>query len=147
MHRNTFVDAPRLLRADLALRAHPRVRLAGQLTGTEGYLEAAAAGLVAALGLVAEIRGLPPVALPRESIIGALLGYATDPATERYQPMHVNFGLVPPLVPPQRGKRARYEAYAARAVASLRAWLASRPDLGVDDARRAASAAATGEAA
>lgn len=142
MHRNTFIDSPRLLRSDLALRAHPRVRVAGQLTGTEGYLEAAAGGLVAALGIAAETRGRSPVVLPRESVLGALLSYATDPDTQRYQPMHVNFGLVPPLEPPVRGRKMRYEAYAARAIATMRAWLASRPDLGTRDAGAAAARAA-----
>lgn len=147
MHRNTFVDAPRLLRGDLALRDHPRIRLAGQLTGTEGYLEAAASGIVAALGIATEAAGRPAVALPPQSVLGSLLAYATDPDTKPYQPMHVNFGLVAGLEPPVRGKRQRYEAYASRAVGTLAAWLASRPDLGVGRARAAASAAAGGDAA
>jgi methylenetetrahydrofolate--tRNA-(uracil-5-)-methyltransferase len=125
MHRNTFVDAPRLLTPDLALRAHPRVRVAGQLAGTEGYLEAAAGGLVAALGLLEASAGRGPVVLPRETSLGALLAYATDQGTSPYQPMHVNFGLMEPLVPPVRGKRERYAAYAERGDAALRAWTES----------------------
>ena len=136
MHRNTFVDAPRLLRPDLALIAEPRVRLAGQVVGTEGYLEAVASGLVAALGIVAERRGVPPLALPRTTAFGALLAYATDPDTCPYQPMHVNFGLLPTLDPPVKSKRERYAAYAARGQAELAATLASRPDL-FEDAVRA----------
>jgi methylenetetrahydrofolate--tRNA-(uracil-5-)-methyltransferase len=129
MHRNTFVDAPRLLGPSLALREHPRVRLAGQLTGTEGYLEAAASGLVAALDVVAARSGGEPVRLPATTAFGALLAYASDPDTGPYQPMHVNFGLFPPLDPPIRKKQERYAAYGARARADLAAMLASRPDL------------------
>ena len=131
MHRNTFMDAPRLLTSDLAVRACPRVRIAGQLSGTEGYLEAAASGLVAALGVVAESQ----VRLPAETALGALLDYATDPDTRPYQPMHVNIGLLPPLTPPVRGKRERYAAHSARAAAAMTAWIASRPDLDVDRVR------------
>jgi methylenetetrahydrofolate--tRNA-(uracil-5-)-methyltransferase len=133
MHRNTFVDAPRLLTPDLAVRACPRVRIAGQLCGTEGYLEAAASGLVGALGFVAG--DASPVRLPAETALGALLAYATDPETRPYQPMHVNIGLLPPLAPPVRGKRERYAAHARRAAASMSAWLGSRGDLGVEDVR------------
>ncbi|HEY5540153.1 MAG TPA: methylenetetrahydrofolate--tRNA-(uracil(54)-C(5))-methyltransferase (FADH(2)-oxidizing) TrmFO [Coriobacteriia bacterium] len=129
MHRNTFVDAPRVLDATLALRECPRARLAGQLTGTEGYAEAAMSGLVAALNTWAEIAGEAPVILPTTTAFGALIAYATDPETIDYQPMHVNFGLVPPLDSRVRGKRDRYAAYAERANADLAAWLAQRPDL------------------
>ena len=134
MHRNSFVDAPRILTSGLALRSDPRIRIAGQLAGTEGYLEAAAIGLLAAQDVLAALRATPPVVLPPETVLGALVAYATDPATEPYQPMHVNFGLVPPLDPPVRGKRDRYAAYAERAQEALRKYLASRPDLALPDA-------------
>ncbi len=133
MHRNTFVDAPRLLTPDLAVRSCPRVRIAGQLSGTEGYLEAAASGLVAALGLAAVED--TPVRLPDETALGALLSYATDPDTRPYQPMHVNVGLLPPLTPPVRGKRERYAAHSARAAAAMGAWVESRPDLDIERVR------------
>jgi methylenetetrahydrofolate--tRNA-(uracil-5-)-methyltransferase len=138
LHRNTFLDAPRLLTPDLALREHPAVRIAGQLSGTEGYLEAAASGLVAALGHVAAYTGGAQVVLPRETALGALLSYATDPATSPYQPMHVNFGLMPPLVPAVRGKRERYAAYSQRGSDALCAWLKRSVALGFDLARAAA---------
>ncbi len=125
MHRNTFIDAPRLLDATLALHGDPRVRFAGQITGTEGYLEAAAGGLLTALGLIAERTGSRQPVLPPTTALGALIAYATDSQTTRYQPMHVNWGLVPPLEPPVRGKRARYVAYASRAAADLGEYLAS----------------------
>jgi methylenetetrahydrofolate--tRNA-(uracil-5-)-methyltransferase len=99
------------------------VRIAGQLAGTEGYLEAAGGGLIAALGIVRARRSGLPVVLPRETALGSLLAYATDPTTSPYQPMHVNFGLLPPLIPPVRGKRERYAAYAERGDSALEVWL------------------------
>ncbi len=135
MHRNTFVDAPRLLTGDLALRTKRRVRVAGQLSGTEGYLEAAAGGLVSALGLAAASAGGGDLTLPRETALGALLAYATDPETLPYQPMHVNFGLMPPLEPLVRAKADRHAAYEQRAAAALRAFERAHPELGLPDAR------------
>lgn len=126
MHRNTFVDAPRILGPTLALRSTPNIYLAGQLAGTEGYTEAIATGLLAALNLTAAVRGDRPLVLPSTTSLGALITYATDPETKKYQPMHVNWGLVPPLTPPVRGKRARYSAYADRALRDLDSFLADR---------------------
>lgn len=137
MHRNTFIEAPVLLDRTLALRHAPKVRMAGQVTGTEGYLEAAASGLLAALNTVADLTGAPPVVLPPATALGALIAYATDPATTGYQPMHVNWGLVPPLVPSVRGKRNRYAAYAERAALDLAAWTSAHPLL--DEYREGAS--------
>ena len=138
MHRNTFIDAPRLLDDTLALRAHPRIRVAGQITGTEGYLEAAASGLVAALNTFADLEGLPPFRLPVETAMGSLIANATDPGTTDYQPMHVNFGLIPPLAGRVRGRRERHAAYSARAQRALAEALAARADLRFDAARKAA---------
>ena len=129
MHRNTFIDAPRLLSTTLALLDHPQIWMAGQLIGTEGYLEAAATGLLAGLNAFASLEQLEPVVLPTSCALGSLVAYATDPRTTNYQPMHVNFGLVPPLDPPVRGKRARYKAYSKRARHELDDYLAGRPDL------------------
>lgn len=115
MHRNTFVDAPRLLTETFALRQDSRIRIAGQLSGTEGYLEAIATGRLTALNTAAEVLGYPYLVMPRESALGALTAYATNPETKSYQPMHVNWGLVPPLETRVKGKRERYAAYAVRA--------------------------------
>jgi methylenetetrahydrofolate--tRNA-(uracil-5-)-methyltransferase len=138
MHRNTFVQAPALLDSTLALRGTPRVRMAGQVTGTEGYLEAAGSGLVAALNTIADIGGAPPFVMPSTTALGSLIAYATNPGTTGYQPMHVNWGLVPPIDPPVRGKRKRYAAYAERAATDLRSWATTHPLLaattGKDDA-------------
>ena len=129
MHRNTFLDSPHVLDRTFAVPG-TRVRLAGQITGTEGYTEAIASGLLAALNTYADLTGAEPVSLPATGALGSLVAYATDPATEGYQPMHVNFGLVPPLADGRRrGKRERYAAYAERAERDLEAYLATRPEL------------------
>jgi methylenetetrahydrofolate--tRNA-(uracil-5-)-methyltransferase len=123
MHRNTYVDAPRVLDWRLALRSHDSVRLVGQITGTEGYLEAVGTGLWVGLVVASELtHGEPPPPLPRETALGSLIAYATDPATTPYQPMHVNFGLLPPLQERIRDKRARKAAFAARGRDAMTAW-------------------------
>ena len=128
MHRNSFVDAPRVLDHTFAVPG-TTVRLAGQICGTEGYTEAIASGLLAALNSYADLRGLAQVDLPRTGALGSLVAYATNPATSPYQPMHVNFGIVPPLEGPRLKKRDRYARYSQRALADLDAYLATRHDL------------------
>ncbi len=131
MHRNTFVDAPRVLDSTFAIPG-TTVRLAGQITGTEGYVEAIASGVLAAANVAAELRGDKSVELPRTGALGSLVAYATDPQTQPYQPMHVNFGLVPPLEGKRRSKGERYQAYAQRAREDLRAYLLAHPALFAD---------------
>ena len=115
MHRNTFIQAPRLLDRDLRLRGiDAPVYIAGQLSGTEGYCEAIASGLMCALFVYAQLQGMQAPLLPVETAFGALLDYATDPATQDYQPMHVNFGILKPLDQHIRNKGMRYAAYAER---------------------------------
>lgn len=134
MHRNTFVDAPRLLDATLRLKrpiARIPVRIAGQLAGTEGYCEAMRSGLHAALCTCAELADAPAPIPPAETAFGALLAWATDPATVDYQPMHVNFGIIPPLEARVRNKKDRYAAYAARGTKALEAHVAHLQSLGL----------------
>ena len=131
MHRNTFIDTPHALTRTLALPTRPEVRFAGQITGTEGYCEAIASGLYAALCTYADMIGVPAPTLPGDTAFGSLLAYATDPATQDYQPMHVNFGIFPPLGRRIKGKRDRYAAYSRRAQESLATYLQTRPDLGI----------------
>ena len=125
MHRNTFLDAPRLLDAHLRLVCPKAVALpcavyvAGQLGGTEGYCEAIRSGLHAAISVAAALGGSAAPLPPAETAYGALLAYATDPAVEDYQPMHVNFGIMGSLDPPVRNKRDRYKAYALRSERAL----------------------------
>ena len=124
MHRNTFLDAPRVLSAGLCLKEHPNVFFAGQITGFEGYMESAACGLLAARSLYARLTGrqLPPP--PADTMCCALLQYLTT-ENKHFQPMGANMGILPPLPEDQRprDKRLRYMAVAERAVASFQQWL------------------------
>ena len=106
-----------------------QVRFAGQICGTEGYTEAIASGLLAALNTYAALTGAPKVELPATAALGSLVAYATNPNTVDYQPMHVNFGLVPPLEGPRLKKKERYQAYADRALKDMKNYIQSRPDL------------------
>ncbi len=122
MHRNTFINAPLLLEPTMQFRRRPDLFFAGQITGVEGYVGNAATGWVAGFNAARLLRGKPPVALPRTTMIGALCHYVShaDPGT--FQPMKANFGLLPPLPRRYRKKRERYRAYAERALADLQVW-------------------------
>ena len=125
MHRNTFIQAPRLLDRDLRLRGiDAPVYVAGQLSGTEGYCEAIASGLMCALFVYAQLQGIQAPLLPVETAFGALLDYATDSATQDYQPMHVNFGILKPLDQHIRNKGMRYAAYAERGSRAMEGYVA-----------------------
>ena len=125
MHRNTFIQAPRLLDRNLRLRGvDAPVYVAGQLSGTEGYCEAIASGLMCALFVYAQLQGMQAPLLPVETAFGALLDYATDPVTQDYQPMHVNFGILKPLDQHIRNKGMRYAAYAERGSRAMEGYVA-----------------------
>lgn len=128
MHRNTFLDAPRLLDCNLRFAAPSDelgipVHVAGQLAGTEGYCEAIRAGVHVAVSVAAELVGTIAPHLPRDTAFGALLAYATNAETVDYQPSHVNFGILAPFEPQIRNKRERYTAYAERGAAALDGYL------------------------
>lgn len=129
MHRNTFIDSPNVLEPTLAARNAPTVFFAGQITGSEGYLEAAATGLIAALNVYALLKGMEPVVLPRTTAIGSLVAYLTGGAQGDFQPQHANLGLLPPLTSTTKNKKARHEALAKRATKDLDAYLRGRPEL------------------
>lgn len=128
IHRNTFLNSPRLLDGAMRLRADPRLRFAGQITGVEGYVESAAMGLLAGRLAAAERLGRPLAPPPPETATGALVTHITGGADARtFQPMNVNFGLFPPLDDARggrRGRRERYKGYTDRAKAAFTAWLA-----------------------
>ncbi len=124
LHRNTFIKSPRLLDGQLRLKAAPHLRVAGQVTGVEGYVESAAMGLLAGMMAAAEAVGkvLPPP--PPETAMGALIRHITGGAdASTFQPMNVNFGLFPPLAQPVKAKAERNPALAARALSALQGWL------------------------
>ena len=123
IHRNRFINSPRLLDGELRLKSKPNIRFAGQITGCEGYVESAAIGLLAARFAIAEAKGETLASPPAETALGALLGHITGGAdAESFQPMNVNFGLMPPI--PGRSKKAdRKKMYTDRARAKLADWL------------------------
>ena len=116
MHRNTFIDSPRLLNPDLSLKSDNRIFFAGQISGVEGYMESAASGIIAGINAVAHLRGEEPLILPQFSMIGALLSYICDESVENFQPMGANFGVLPPLEVRIKDKRERYGALASRSL-------------------------------
>jgi methylenetetrahydrofolate--tRNA-(uracil-5-)-methyltransferase len=122
IHRNTFLNSPRLLDRELRLKAMPRIRFAGQITGVEGYVESAAIGLLAGRYAAAENMGETFTPPPVTTALGALIDHITGGADdETFQPMNVNFGLVPPLEHRVKG-RERKKAYSDRALADLETW-------------------------
>jgi len=131
IHRNTFLNSPRLLDDQMRLRSKPHIRFAGQMTGVEGYVESAAMGLLAGRLAAAEILGRPMPTPPKDSAMGALVHHITGGADAKtFQPMNVNFGLFRPvegLKGGRRGRRDRYKAYTDRAKAAWSGWLARCP--------------------
>ena len=116
MHRNTFIDSPRLLSPDLSLKSHPNIFFAGQLSGVEGYTESAMSGILAGHNAAAKLLRKTPRILPRDTMSGALISYITDPTVVNFQPMGANFGILPGLDTEIRDKRMRYAAFSDRAL-------------------------------
>lgn len=123
MHRDTFMDSPRLLSKALSLKKEPRLFFAGQFTGVEGYTESAATGILAAINAAHFAKGEEPLVLPPETMLGALINYITDESVGNFQPMGANMGILPPLEKKIRHKDERYAALAERAIAGLEAVL------------------------
>ncbi|MEO0865343.1 MAG: FAD-dependent oxidoreductase, partial [Pseudomonadota bacterium] len=128
IHRNTFLNSPTLLDAQMRLSTRPNIRFAGQITGVEGYVESAAMGLLAGRMAATEILGGTLATPPHTTAMGALVTHITGGAEARtFQPMNVNFGLFPPvegLRGGRRGRKDRYKAYTDRAKSDWQAWLA-----------------------
>ena len=122
LHRNTFINSPQHLCPTLQWRQRSNLFFAGQMTGVEGYIESAATGLLAGVNAARLIAEKPPVVPPPTTALGALLRYITDPERKNFQPMNVNFGLLPPLSEPLR-KKAKKEMMAQRALADMEAWV------------------------
>ncbi|MGL5269808.1 MAG: methylenetetrahydrofolate--tRNA-(uracil(54)-C(5))-methyltransferase (FADH(2)-oxidizing) TrmFO [Selenomonadaceae bacterium] len=119
MHRNTFINSPQLLEPTMQLRGHKHLLFAGQMTGVEGYVESAASGLVAGINAARLVKGLDPLVFPPETAHGALCHYITTADMKHFQPMNVNFGLMPALTEKIRDKKLKKQAIADRALASL----------------------------
>jgi methylenetetrahydrofolate--tRNA-(uracil-5-)-methyltransferase len=152
LHRNTFINSPRLLDATLRLKADPRLRFAGQVTGVEGYVESAAVGLLAGRFAAAERLGRPIEAPPPTTALGALVGHITgghldggpqDGRGGSFQPMNINYGLLPPIEPPKRDaegrrlgskekSRLKKRAMGERALADLATWARGAPALAAE---------------
>jgi len=126
IHRNTFINSPTLLDAQMRLKSHPYIRFAGQITGVEGYVESAAMGLLAGRMAARDLLGRELSPPPPETAMGALVTHITGGAEAKtFQPMNVNFGLFPPIDAKggRRGRKDRYKAYTDRAKDALTAWL------------------------
>ena len=119
MHRNTYIDSPRVLDRYYRLKAQPRIRFAGQMTGVEGYIESAASGLLCALETARAVSGLAPADFPNTTAIGALALYVSGGSVGDFQPMNINFGIIEPLGYRVKGKRNKNAAISQRALETL----------------------------
>ena len=124
MHRNTFIDSPRLLAADFSMKSNPLLFFGGQITGVEGYMESAASGLLAGLNLARRLKGEETLVLPEDTMMGALSRYIADETVKNFQPMGAAFGIIPPLGEKIRDKQERYALLSERAMNSLKAFTA-----------------------
>ena len=119
MHRNTFLDSPKLLDRYYRLKAQPRISFAGQMTGVEGYVESAASGFLVGVETARRLRGMDPIDFPRETAIGALGLYVSNESITQFQPMNINFGIIPPLDHRVKGKRNKNAELTQRSLAVI----------------------------
>ena len=123
MHRNTYINSPRLLEATLQFKVSPNLFFGGQITGCEGYMESAATGILAGINAARMVRGEPLLALPDTTLLGALTLHISSAPGGNFQPMNANFGLLPPLEKKIKIKKARYQAYSQRSLTELKGFL------------------------
>ena len=121
MHRNTYLDSPRLLDRYYRLRSQPRIAFAGQMTGVEGYVESCASGFLVGVELARRLQGRAPIDFPQETAIGALGLYVSNPTVGDFQPMNINFGIIPPLDHRVKGKRNKNAELSRRSLAVIEA--------------------------
>lgn len=126
MHRNTFIDSPRLLNSDYSFRKRGNLFFAGQITGVEGYMESASSGIMAGINMVRMLQGKETLVLPETSMMGALMRYISDESVKNFQPMGANFGVLPPIEPKIRDKQERYAALSNRGLNDLKEYLEGR---------------------
>ena len=123
MHRNTFICSPKVLNSDYSVRENKNLFFAGQITGVEGYMESASSGIVAGINACRILQDKPTLSLPKETMIGALSSYISDPTVTKFQPMGANFGVLPELENRPRDKKARGAMYSIRALEALDKYL------------------------
>lgn len=123
MHRNTFINSPKILNEDFSTKDNENLFFAGQITGVEGYMESASSGIIAGINAANRLRGLPSIKLPAETMMGSLSKYISDEAVENFQPMGANFGILPDLENRPRDKRERGQAYADRSLENLKQYI------------------------
>ena len=116
MHRNSFINSPKLLNKDQSLKKYPNVYFAGQITGVEGYMESASSGILAGINVYLRLKGEKSLSLPNYTMLGALNGYITDESVKDFQPMGANFGVLPPIEPHIRDKKERSSAFSNRSL-------------------------------
>lgn len=119
MHRNSFLNSPKLLNADFSFREKDNLFFAGQITGVEGYMESASSGIIAGINAVRKAEGKTPFILPDITMIGALCDYISDESVKNFQPMGANFGVLPAIEPKIRDKKERYAALSNRSIAYI----------------------------
>ena len=119
MHRNTFLNSPRLLDRYYRLKSRPEISFAGQMTGVEGYVESAASGFLVGVETARRLTGRPPINFPQETAVGALALYVSNPAATAFQPMNINFGIIPPLDHRVKGKRNKNAELSQRSLAII----------------------------
>lgn len=123
MHRNTYINSPRILLPTLQLKQNPNWFFAGQITGVEGYMESAATGILAGANALRRCQDHAPLRMDPNTMMGSLLAFITDPSQADFQPVNANFGILPPLAVPVKDKKKRYEAYASRSGQKMKEFL------------------------
>lgn len=125
MHRNTFLNSPKILNSDFSVKNNPNVFFAGQITGVEGYMESASSGIIAGINAYRRLNGEDTVLLPETTMLGSLSRYIADDTVKDFQPMGANFGILPELINRPRDKKERGQAYADRSLNDLKLFLES----------------------
>lgn len=125
MHRNTFLNSPKILNSDFSVKNNPNIFFAGQITGVEGYMESASSGIIAGINAYRRLNGEDTVLLPETTMLGSLSRYIADDTVKDFQPMGANFGILPELINRPRDKKERGQAYADRSLSDLKIYLES----------------------
>ena len=126
MHRNSFINSPKILSGDFSLREYPNIFFAGQITGVEGYTESAASGIMAGINMARRLNGQDTLILPPETMIGGLARYISDQTVANFQPMGANMGILPDIGVRIKDKQQRYQAVADRALEAFEKYISDK---------------------